>query len=138
MRHKTRTEIENLLREYPRYESYIKNQEEKILFPDSTRMDENIGGGSGGYISDPTGTKAATLVEDKVLKELQKERDAVDKTLRESHLEAVTIIDEYYFKRPRTKTWDGIAVDMSLSKSTCLRIRNEFFNRLADELGKMK
>ena len=37
--------IEQLLREYPEMDNYIKQREEELIFPDELAIDKNKGGG---------------------------------------------------------------------------------------------
>ena len=127
-------QIEIILQEYPRYESYIKRREEELLNP-YTPQDTNQGGGKANRTSDTTAAKAITLADDRILQRLKFQYEAVKRTYENADEDAQEIIEEYYFKQPRTKTWDGIALQVNWSRRKCLNIRNAFFDRLADELG---
>ena len=127
-------QIEIILQEYPRYEEYIKRREEELLNP-YTPQDTNQGGGKSNRTSDTTAVKAITLADDRVLQRIKFQYRAVKNTYESADEVTQEIIDEYYFKQPRTKTWDGIALQVHTSKRSCFRIRRAFFSRLADELG---
>lgn len=130
-------QIEIILSEYPRYEAYISKREEELLNPYSY-TDENIGGGKTNRTSDTTAIKAIRLADDRILQRLRFQHQAVKRTYDSADEDTQEIIKEYYFKQPRTKTWDGIALQVNSSKRTCFRIRTAFFGRLADELGLVK
>lgn len=130
-------QIEIILQEYPRYEEYIKRREEELLNP-YTPQDTNQGGGKSNRTSDTTAVKAITLADDRILQRLKFQHQAVKRTYESVDETTQDIIEEYYFKQPRTKTWDGIALQVRWSRRTCLNIRNAFFDRLADELGFVK
>ena len=130
-------QIEIILQEYPRYEAYINRREEELLNP-YTPTDTNIGGGKSNRTSDTTAVKAITLADDRILQRIRFQYRAVKRTYDSADEDTQEIIKEYYFKQPRTKTWDGIALQVHSSKRTCFRIRNAFFDRLADELGFVK
>ena len=130
-------QIEIILQEYPRYEAYIKRREEELLNP-YTPEDTNIGGGKSNRTSDTTAVKAITLADDRVLNRLRFQYEAVKRTYEQADEVTQEIIEEYYFKQPRTKTWDGIALQVHTSKRSCFRIRKAFFSKLADELGLAK
>lgn len=130
-------QIEIILQEYPRYEAYIKRREEELLNP-YTPEDTNQGGGKSNRTSDTTAIKAITLADDRVLNRLKFQYEAVKRTYEQADEITQEIIEEYYFKQPRTKTWDGIALQVHTSKRSCFRIRKAFFSKLADELGLVK
>ena len=130
-------QIEIILQEYPRYEGYINRREEELLNP-YTPTDTNIGGGKSNRTSDTTAVKAITLADDRVLNRLRFQYEAVKRTYEQADEITQEIIEEYYFKQPRTKTWDGIALQVHTSKRSCFRIRKAFFSKLADELGLAK
>ena len=130
-------QIEIILQEYPRYEGYINRREEELLNP-YTPTDTNIGGGKSNRTSDTTAVKAITLADDRILQRLRFQYQAVKRTYESADEYAQEIIKEYYFKQPRTKTWDGIALHVGWSRRKCLNMRNAFFDRLADELGFVK
>ena len=130
-------QIEIILQEYPRYEGYINRREEELLNP-YTPTDTNIGGGKSNRTSDTTAVKAITLADDRILQRIRFQYRAVKRTYDRADEETQEIIKEYYFKQPRTKTWDGIALQVNWSRRKCLNIRNAFFDKLADELGFVK
>ena len=130
-------QIEIILQEYPKYESYIKKREEELLNP-YTPHDTNQGGGQSNRTSDTTGMKAITLADDRVLRRLRFQYEAVKNTYESADENTQKIIEEYYFKQPRTKTWDGIALQVHWSRRKCLNVRNAFFEKLAEEMGFVK
>ena len=127
-------QIEIILQEYPKYEGYIKRREEELLNP-YMPQDTNQGGGKSNRTSDTTAVKALTLADDRILQRLRFQYEAVKRTYEQADEITQEIIREYYFKQPRTKTWDGIALQVHTSKRSCFRIRKAFFSKLADELG---
>ena len=127
-------QIEIILQEYPRYEGYINRREEELLNP-YTPQDTNQGGGKSNRTSDTTAVKALTLADDRILQRIRFQYLAFKLTYDSADEVTQEIIDEYYFKQPRTKTWDGIALQVHTSKRSCFRIRRAFFSKLADELG---
>ena len=130
-------QIEIILQEYPRYEGYIKKREEELLNPYQPQ-DTNQGGGKSNRTSDTTAVKAITLADDRILQRIKFQHWAVKNTYNQADDITQEIIEEYYFKQPRTKTWDGIALQVHTSKRSCFRIRKAFFSKLADELGLAK
>lgn len=127
--------IEQLLREYPDMGNYIKQREEELIYPDELVIDQNIGGGSSPFISKPTERMAITIIEDKRLRELNRVKCALDKLINEADFIMVGVIQMFYFEKPRLRTWEGIAMDTGLSERHCRRLRDKFFQAVADELG---
>lgn len=138
MKRSTFVQLEYILMEYPDYDKYIKLIETQLLNPFDEEPDKNIGGGRSGNISKPTEQRALLLMDDKRLNRLMFQKQAVDKIFEQSTQPVKKIIYEYYFKRPRIKTWDGIAQEVSFSRRQCINLRNTFFSKLADELGMIK
>lgn len=138
MREKAKREILAILDDYPNYEYYIKKQELEILYPVELMEDKNIGGGRSTAISNPTQQRAVRLAEDKTIRRLKEQKQAVENVLSEMNKKESEVIKLYYFQKPRTKTWDGVAIECNFSKRTCLYIRDRFFDRMADELGILK
>lgn len=138
MRQSTFKAIESILLEYPDYDRYIAERRQKIFYPENFIRDENIGGSRGGHISNPTEQVAMTIAMDRELQLLKYQRDAVERAVNKTDPLTNQVIREYYFARPRTKTWEGIALDMNMSASNCRKLRNVFFERVADEIGLMK
>ena len=138
MRSATFKALESILLDYPDIDRYIAERRKKIFYPENFYSDENMGGSRGSRISNPTEQVAMTIAMDRELQLLQYQRDAVERTVNKSEPLTNQVIREYYFTRPRIKTWEGIAMDMKMSASNCRKLRNVFFDRLADEIGLMK
>ena len=138
MRRSTFKNIESILRDYPDYDRHIAERERTLLNPDSIYSDENIGGGQSSFISNPTEMRALTLAEDRTLMVIRYQRDKIEKVINESDPFTNEIIREYYFTRPLLKTWEGVAQAVNISPSHCRKLRTDFFERLADELGLMR
>ncbi|MCI3029758.1 transcriptional regulator [Desemzia sp. C1] len=137
MKKSTFKNIETILHDYPDYGPYIAHLEEGILYP-STLQDENIGGGKSGFISKPTEQKVLTIADDRRIRNLTLYKNTIDRLLFQSDEETKTIIKEYYFRNPRILTLSDIASKCHSSERTCVRLRDKFFDRVADELGFMK
>ncbi|EKB54480.1 RinA family phage transcriptional regulator [Facklamia hominis] len=126
--------IESILRSYHDYEQYIYLREQELLNPHKD-CDTNVGGGRGNAISDPTRIKASRLVEDRKVQVLKAEKQAVEKALASVDDVSKEIIVLWYLKKPRLVTWDGVANKVHLSRSQCIRRRDNFISLIADELG---
>lgn len=128
--------LEELISEYPDLERYINRTREELLNP-WQETDGNIGGGRSSLVSAPTERKAITIATDKHLRLLEERKEALDKVIKESREETINIIRLWYWTKPRTKTWDGVAQDCHLSRRMCIALRNEFVMQLALELGEV-
>lgn len=134
MRQGLRSYLEVILVDYPDLDKHITDREQEILHPDNVYADENIGGGRGSRISNPTAKKAVTIADDKNIQSFKRYRDAIEKVINQSDEITNQIIKEYYFTKPRTKTWEGVAQTVNYSKRHCLTLRDIFFEKLAEEL----
>ena len=93
--------IEQLLRDYPEMDNYIKQREEELIFPDELAIDQNIGGGRSPVISKPTERMAITITEDKRLQMLIRYKRAIDKLIEEVDPITVGVVQMFYFQKPR-------------------------------------
>ena len=97
--------------------------------------DENVGGERSSNISSPTeqiGTKLATH---KKLNNLETITNAIEKVytgLPETHQR---LIKERYWTKPQLKSWDGIAMDLNVSRRQAFRWRDEIIYALGEVLG---
>lgn len=126
--------IERMLYDYNEIEDHIDKRIEQLKYP-YYPSDENIGGGKSNVISDPTGKLAVTIADDLLLSNLRRTKETIDVVLDSLEPDARRVIDLYYIDTPRKYTWDGVAMETNNSKSTCYRIRDEVFTRIAEKLG---
>lgn len=134
LRVETYTFIEGIIRNYKTYPRWISQRKEEIIAPHK-QIDENIGGGRGGSISNTTERAVTALVLDKSLMSLQREYEAVDLAFNTCEEKTKEIIELYYLQRPRTKTWDGVAQEVGYSKKQCQRLRDGFVKFIAEQIG---
>lgn len=128
--------IEDILRDYPRIDSYLKQREEELLHP-TKEQNDNIGGGKSSEIGKPTEQKGITLAEDMRLKELRKQKEAIEYVFSTCDVITCNAIKSYYMS-PMKKTWEIVSYELSsgqLSIQTLKRSRLAFFEKLAKELG---
>ncbi len=121
--HKTKEEIETL--------------EEVILNPfiEEKDRDDNIGGGRSSYVSSPTekfATRLSTHKQLNYLKEIYKAIDRVYEALPKDYKKLVHI---RYWNNRRELTWDGIALELNVSKRQAMRWRDEIIHTTAEVLG---
>lgn len=128
--------IENKVYKYKHTKREIKLLEIEIIEEGDSTMDD-IGQGSTSVrtITDMTAIKANTLMEDKKLNRMREDVKAIEKVFNSLIDEKQDLIALYYWEAPNKYTWDGIANKLHLSKSTCIRWRNNFIKELVRELG---
>lgn len=128
--------LEGLIEDYPTMDRYIKRVEFEIEYP-WQEADENIGGSRSVATTSATERTVLKLTTDKHLRLLRERKTALDKVVQSSKPETINIIRMWYWIKPRTKTWDGIAQEVGYSKRMCHLLRNEFVESLAKELGEI-
>lgn len=94
------------------------------------------GGGKSNLPSDPTGSKALKLTsaaivhKEYIIHVIESQYERLGEPQRE-------VIRLWYWKRPRTLTWDGIALEMEKDKTTVMRWRDGFVFAIAEKMGWM-
>lgn len=128
--------IEDVLRDYPRTNSYIRDVQDNILAPYNPEHDENVGGGRKQNANNRgVEIQALTIDSDKAIRKLKEHHDIIEWTLEEADDATRTIITELYFKRTPTLTITGVAMSLNISRSAASRKRMYFFNQLVKRFG---
>ena len=125
--------ITSLLYDYPKTDEYIKQRTEELMYPYNPNHDENIGGGRSNITDNPVERMAINIATDRRLTTLERNKKLIDQCLDQCSWETYKIIDTVYFKR--AKSVEGVAMEIPLSASQVRRLRQQFFERVADELG---
>ncbi len=125
--------ITSLLYDYPKTDEYIKQRTEELMYPYNHNHDENIGGGRSNITDNPVERMAINIATDRRLTTLERNKKIIDQCLDQCSWETYKIIDTVYFKR--AKSVEGVAMEIPLSASQVRRLRQQFFERVADELG---
>ncbi|CAH0186719.1 transcriptional regulator [Peribacillus simplex] len=97
--------------------------------------DENVGGGRSSFISSPTEQIGTRLATHKRLVKLEEITNAIEKVytvLPENHQ---LLIKLKYWTRPQTKTWEGIAMELHVSRRQAFNWRDEIVKTLAEVIG---
>ncbi|MEG0123168.1 hypothetical protein [Enterococcus sp.] len=128
--------LEGLIEDYPTMDRYIKRVELEIEYP-WQESDDNVGGSRSTSATSTTERAGLKLATDKHLRLLRERKKALDKIVQSAKPETIKIIRLWYWTKPRTKTWDGIAEDVGYSKRMCHLLRNEFIECLGKELGEI-
>ena len=130
----TKRFLEKQLRDYPSMIERINKRKLELKYPINL-IDENIGGSSGGGISNPTERTVMTLVEDIKLQKLEETKEAIESVLDTLDINSYTLIELKYWVKPQVRTWDGIALQVGYSRRHCFTIRDNVLDMLAEKLG---
>lgn len=135
MRRSTFNYIEDMLRDYPHYNEYIKECEEEIRHP-YVEPDANIGGGRSAGKQERLTETIVRIDEDRRIRQMKRQQRAIAKCLDRSNSDIVyQMCKELYFMNKRRLTLDGVAYKLNVSRRTLIRRREDFFIDLAKELG---
>lgn len=137
MRKSTFHKIEDILRDYPRLEGYIKQREEELRYPVQL-TDDNVGGGRSNYPDhEQTIRTLITIDEDRRLNGLIRERRIIGECLAEADEDTNKIIYELYLRRHPQYTLRGLVTTqlVTVSKNRAYELRNAFILECAERLG---
>lgn len=127
--------IEEFWQNHKENKKQLKFREWELLNP-SQELDENIGGSSSGYISNPTERNAVRLLEDKLYQNLKVIVRTVENLYLELDADTKTIVDmRYWDKENACYEWEEIADKLFISRSKVLRKRNNLIDDTARKIG---
>jgi RinA family phage transcriptional activator len=113
----------------------LKFREWELLNP-SQEQDENIGGSSSGFISNPTERNAIRLLEDKLYQNLKVIIRTIENLYNELDEDTQMIVDmRYWDKENNCYEWEEIADKLFISRSKVLRKRNHLIDETAKLIG---
>ncbi|MBD7984423.1 transcriptional regulator [Sporosarcina sp. Sa2YVA2] len=124
--------IESEIRHYHHTLKEYKNRRQEILYDRNGA--EAVGGGSN-LPSSPTERYAIRLVEDRRISRLRTTVDAIETMLESCDKEHKDFVQLYFFAKPQTKTFDGIACELNVSRRTLFRMRDEIVYSVAKLMG---
>ncbi|MBG9944677.1 transcriptional regulator [Brevibacillus formosus] len=96
---------------------------------------ENIGGGRSNLPGDPTARTATLLTTHRELESLERIATSIESVYEALPEDKKRMIQLKYWSKPQTRTWDGIAVEMSTHRATLIRWRNEIVRTIALKMG---
>jgi RinA family phage transcriptional activator len=126
--------VENELLAYKETKKEIERLKADILYGRASH-DENVGGGRSSLPSDPTGQTATLLVSHKSLQHMERVVDAIDSVYKGLDKSKKQLVQLKYWARPQTLTWDGIALELHVSRITAIRWRDETIQAIAYLIG---
>lgn len=133
MNQATYRHLQQVLRDYPHITQYVRDRREALMYAWHAQ-DENIGGGKTNGINS-SDVLPIHLASDKRLWVLEQQKAAVERTINKSPTLATGIVSELYFKDRPSLTVNGIALKFHVSVRSVQRLRRNFMETLADELG---
>ena len=112
----------------------IDNIRKDIMFC-KENIDENVGGGRSSVPSSPTEQIGTRLATHKRLNQLEEVANAISKVYTSLPFEYQRLMKIKYWDRPLLLTWDGIALELNVSKRTAYRMRDTIVFAIAEKLG---
>lgn len=136
MRTSTYRYVVQILKDYRRTDTYIRQREEELMYPYQAYQDENIGGGRSGQTSDTTARMAITIADDRRLSNLEKNRNTVDACLNDTDEVTKDLIYQMYI----TNEYSVIRAsqEINITDRHARRLHSKFVEKVADELGLTK
>ncbi|OZS79456.1 hypothetical protein CF394_00700 [Tetzosporium hominis] len=123
--------VEAELANYHETQKEIAKRREELMYP---TMSEELVGSRGSMVSDPTSAKAARIVMDRRLRELERIEDAITSVYDRLEEKPKQLVHMVYWTRNK-KTWEGVAMELEIGRTTLFRWRNEIIKEIADRLG---
>lgn len=134
MKRSTFNAVRDILKDYPKMEEYKKRRREEIEFPyKAADINSDIKGNS---VSNSMDNMLIRIEQDKRLISLERQERIVKENLGKASDHQRKIIEELYFKERPIYTAEGLAENvLFMSRSNLNKLRNEFFERVAIDLG---
>lgn len=127
--------VEHNLYYYHDYIREIQRLRNDILYGVKITTDENVGGGRGNLPSSPTERRTIELLTHRRLDTLERVTDAIRTVYESLTEEKKKLVQLKYWTRPQKYTWDGIAEQLHVDRTTCFRWRKEIVAAIAKLLG---
>lgn len=126
--------VESELHHYHETLREISLLREEILYA-TKEQDDNVGGGRSNLPGDPTAQKAIALTSSRRLDNLERVVQVIQYVYNGLPDEKKRLVQMKYWDRPQTLTWDGIAMNLNVSRITAVRWRQEIVQTIATFLG---
>lgn len=124
--------IESEIKHYRQTLKEYQDKRQEILYDRNGA--ESVGGRSN-LPSSSTERYAIRLIDDRRIARLRTTVDAIESMLESCSEEQRKFVDLYFFAKPQTKTFDGIAFEMGVSRRTLFRLRDEVVYSVAKLMG---
>lgn len=125
--------IEAELYDYKGTVRRIQQRREELA--ESSSVDENMGGGKSNLPSRPTEQLATRLASDVRLQELERIAGSIEHVYNICDKERQELIRLKYWTHPQTRTWEGIAQELNISRRQAFNWRNQIVQAIGEQLG---
>lgn len=95
----------------------------------------NETGSRGNMPSDPTGQTAVLLVTHRRIEQMERIVEAIESVVERLSEKKKKLVQLRYWDKPRTLTWDGIAMRLEIGRATAMRWRDEIVYAIAEKIG---
>lgn len=135
MKRSTFNYIKQILKDYPNIDKHIQAREEELRYP--YRPADSNAGIKGSKQSDQMATMLITIDQDRRLASLERNKRVIEHNLEHADKDTRTIIHEVYICRYPEYTIGGLAQQMIINcgRTKAFKLRDEFFENVADDLG---
>jgi RinA family phage transcriptional activator len=123
--------IESELRHYHEYLDAIDQRRVEIMNGSSPQQE----GGRGSLPGKPTEAKAVTLVMDRQLEQWERIVNAIQSIVTKLDDSRYRLVELYYWTNPQLLTWDGIALDLHVSRRQAITWRDQIIIAIAERMG---
>lgn len=129
--------VESELYAYPDVKKEIERLRLEIQYPHERTEDVNIvkGASSVRQPGDPTGQTATALASNRTLEQLERIADVIDSVVTKLPEEKKRLVQLWYWTRPRMLSWDGVALELNISRRQAIRWRNGIVIQIARAIG---
>lgn len=134
LRRGTFQHVESELYAYHDTKKEIVRLKNEILHASPIR-DENVGGGRSNLPGDPTGRTAVLLTTHRKIEQLERIVEAIESVVERLPEHKKQLVRLRYWDKPRTLTWDGIAMKLHISRRQAMRWRDEIVYDIAAKIG---
>ena len=125
--------VESELYHYHETKKEIAKLKEFIIH--ATPPPDRTGGGRSNWPSDPTGRSGTMLVTNRKIEQMERIIDAIDDVYIRLPKEKQKLVRLKYWTKPQKLTWDGIALELDVSRRTAINWRDEIVYAIAELLG---
>lgn len=132
----TDDELEIMISNYRQLRSQLKNIRESIMVP-HVIQDTNIGGGSSGFISNPTEMTALRLAEDDTLNDIKNIGLAIENTYALLPKDKQKMMMLYFIDRDPNVKEIEVAARLFIDRTTLWRWKNQIIKMYKLELKKL-
>lgn len=126
--------IDKMLFDYPKIDEYVERRREEIEHP-WIEQDENVGGGKSNKISNPIESMIITIDEDKIIRRLVEQKNAIYTACTHLKPEYLSVIRRYYFyNQARFKTMRVILREQNIPSMSFYRAFSAFKHEIMSNL----